>query len=66
MLFGLYFFDRLIGSGEYSLVQGGIQHFPTLSAAGQRVKYVKLHIKSNHGNDKFTCLYRFGVHSDHE
>lgn len=49
------------GSYAYSLNDSSIQYFAVENDAPP-VNLVELRIESNHGNLKYTCLYRFRVH----
>jgi hypothetical protein len=52
---------RLVGTGTYHLDGRTYQTFtlqPTLT------RILQLRIRSNHGNEKYTCLYRVLVHGD--
>lgn len=37
------------------------QHFTLLQSSSKTFKVLQLRIRNNHGNDKFTCLYKFKV-----
>lgn len=53
--------------GEYEFLENGtsLQYFPVQNYDSQTVRshnLVELRIESNHGNNNYTCLYRFRVH----
>ncbi|RLO00345.1 hypothetical protein DYB28_015444, partial [Aphanomyces astaci] len=50
-----------LGSFTYHENHGPLQRFP-LNHHAEIVHGVTLRVLSNHGNDKYTCLYRFSVH----
>lgn len=40
-----------------------LQYFPVLNTTITRAhEFVEMQIDSNHGNENYTCLYRFRVH----
>lgn len=52
---------KLLGTGTYELDGPTYQTFtlkPTLT------RILQLRIRNNHGNEKYTCLYRVLVHGD--
>ena len=53
----------LLGRYEYQdLEDQPLQSFPIQLKNPRSYEYVRLHINSNHGNAKYTCVYRFRVH----
>ena len=50
--------------GRYTYDQNGepLQFFNVEQNRSYTFKYVELHILNNHGQEKYTCLYRFRVH----
>ena len=50
--------------GRYTYNQNGesLQFFNVDQIRSYTFKYVELHILNNHGQEKYTCLYRFRVH----
>ncbi|XP_031631536.1 uncharacterized protein LOC116345911 [Contarinia nasturtii] len=53
--------------GEYEYLENGtsLQYFPVKNYDAQNVRshnLIELRIESNHGNNNYTCLYRFRVH----
>lgn len=60
---------KLIAHGQYSLQSGDFQTFPVLpehNIANNNALYrfFQLRIGSNHGNQMYTCLYRFMLHAE--
>lgn len=54
----------LFGTYEYKENSTALQYFPVQNIEENKIPYkvVELRIESNHGNEKYTCLYRFRVH----
>lgn len=52
---------KLLGTGTYELDGPTYQTF-TIKPTPARI--LQLRIRSNHGNEKYTCLYRVLVHGD--
>ncbi|KAB7507410.1 SUN domain-containing protein 2, partial [Armadillidium nasatum] len=54
--------------GKFIFLDNGepLQYFPVQNHSEEYFKYVELKILSNHGNMKFTCVYRFRVHGVRE
>lgn len=51
--------------GTYEFLENGsnLQYFPVQAKDFERLhNIVELRIESNHGNMRYTCLYRFRVH----
>ena len=58
ILFGNYFYSA-------SKDAPSLQYFPVQNKdIAQPHQIVELVIESNHGNSKYTCLYRFRVHGE--
>lgn len=57
----------LFGNYHYSAAKGApsVQYFPVKSnQITQPYQIIELRIESNHGNPRYTCIYRFRVHGD--
>ena len=52
------------GAVRYDLAsdRGTMQTFNLTKNAGAVVDHVRFHVKSNYGNEEWTCLYRLRVH----
>jgi hypothetical protein len=55
----------MLGSFKYDIksAPGGIQEFK-LQKPSPVFRYIQFEIDGNYGSQQFTCLYRFGVHSE--
>ena len=54
----------LLGEYEYNEHDGPLQEFRVQNRHPAPTEFIELHILSNHGEMKFTCLYRFRVHGN--
>eukprot|EP01135_Chromosphaera_perkinsii_P000279 Nk52_evm48s62 gene=Nk52_evmTU48s62 len=54
----------LFGTYAYDIEGSTIQSFLVQNNVEKPVRFVKLNILNNHGNENFTCVYRFRVHKD--
>lgn len=54
----------LLGEYEYNENDGPLQQFEVQNPHPIPTEFIELHILSNHGEMKFTCLYRFRVHGN--
>lgn len=57
----------LFGSYHYSAEKGApsLQYFPVENTSiDQPYQIIELRVESNHGNPRYTCLYRFRVHGN--
>jgi SUN domain-containing protein 1/2 len=57
----------LFGNYQFSTHENSpnLQYFPvTNNEVTQPYQFIELRIESNHGNPKYTCLYRFRVHGN--
>lgn len=57
---------ELLGNYEFSAEEhaASLQYFPVNKEVSQPYQIIELRIESNHGNPKYTCLYRFRVHGN--
>lgn len=55
----------LLGKYQYDLEGNGCQSFRPHHQLTAPVRHFQLRILSNHGRSEYTCLYQFGIHSDH-
>ena len=58
-----------LGEFEYDAHAAPLQTFPlgdALGAAGAKLAYVTLEVRSNNGHADYTCVYRFRVHGTEE
>ena len=51
-----------LGSFEYNLQGSSVQTFPLMNKL--RFPRVKMDIKTNWGNEDYTCIYRIRIHGD--
>ncbi|EEB16333.1 conserved hypothetical protein [Pediculus humanus corporis] len=67
-VFGLEYFNKdgerhFFGTYSYdNKNEEENQYFRVQNVVRKSFLYIQLEISSNHGNDKYTCLYRFQVH----
>jgi len=54
----------LLGEYEFNEDLGPLQQFDVQNPHPIPTEFIELHILSNHGEMKFTCLYRFRVHGN--
>lgn len=57
----------LLGTYNYSADKDvpSLQYFPVSNAEiFQPYQIIELRVESNHGNPRYTCLYRFRVHGN--
>ncbi|NXA57588.1 SPAG4 protein, partial [Nothocercus julius] len=54
--------DTPLGTFTYDIGKKDIQVFSLKSEHYKAFKYIKIHILSNWGNRKYTCLYRVQLH----
>lgn len=54
----------LFGKYEYLDNTTALQYFPVQNRENMAVAYqiVELRVESNHGNEDYSCLYRFRIH----
>lgn len=57
-------YPYLFGTYEYKENSTALQYFSVQNIENNKIPYkiVELRIETNHGNEKYTCLYRFRVH----
>ncbi|BES99696.1 Hypothetical protein NTJ_12513 [Nesidiocoris tenuis] len=52
--------------GSYLYREGGpaVQTFPVQHPSDATFQFVRIYFQENHGNDKFTCVYRIRIHGE--